>query len=171
MSKQTRFARAFVPWITEWARADLSGTQERVMLLLIANMQSMGNGKFKAWCPRAEMAELLGLSETTVRNAIRALIRKGMLKKAGAAYNGKAQEYFLMPTGKGYPSSTPITKKRGCCGGTKGGAPEVHKGTSPAPPTRPLEGATTAPSSEGRSSARHDVDYERMDLERNRSIV
>lgn len=151
MSKQTRFARAFEPWIAEWAKAGLSGTQTRVLLLLIANMEESANGQFTSWRPRAEMAEILGLSEITVRNAILALSRLGMIKKVGKAYNGKAQKYLIMPGKKRVPAQQPHSGERVPNLGTKGYLPSVLKGTSTATPTRTLEGASTSYS---RSSAK-----------------
>ena len=120
MSRQTRFARAFVPWITEWADAGLSGTQERVMLLLIANMESMGGGRFKSWCPRAEMASALGVSEDAIRKAVRVLIAKGMLKRIGNAHNGKVQQYQIMPP-KGGTTVPPSLREGGTSVPRKGG--------------------------------------------------
>lgn len=151
MSKQTRFARAFEPWIAEWAKAGLSGTQTRVLLLLIANMEESANGQFTSWRPRAEMAEILGVSEYAVRNAISALSNLGMIKKVGKAYNGKAQKYIIMPKPKGYTSSNPINDKGYTSRVRKGTRRSVLKGTPVVYPTRTLEGASTSYS---RSSAK-----------------
>lgn len=169
MSKQTRFARAFVPWIAEWADAGLSGTQERVMLLLIANMESMGGGRFKSWCPRAEMASALGVSEDAIRKAVRVLISKGMLKRIGNAHNGKVQQYQIMPP-KGGNNSTPIIEGRGYQRSQKGGNSVPIKGGTAVPPNRLLEGACAAPSREGRPSA-GEIDYGARSAENARRIV
>lgn len=170
MSRQTRFARAFEPWIAEWAEAGLSGTQERVMLLLAANMEHNSRGQFESWMPREEMAEILGLSAVTVRNAIRALVKMGMLKPIGKAYRGMAQKYILMPTGKGYRHRTPIVTKGGATEVRKGVLERSQRGTSTAPPTRTLEGACAAPSREGRPSAA-EIDYGAMSAENVRKIL
>ena len=141
------------------------------MLLLAANMERDAKGRFVSWRPRSEMAEILGVSEVTVRNAIKALTRKMLLRPAGKSYKGTVQRYILMPTGKGYRSSTPIITKGGAVEVPKGVLERSQRGTSTAPPTRPLEGATTAPSSEGRSSAENTIDYKTISSERNRGIV
>lgn len=170
MSRQTRFARAFEPWIAEWAEAGLSGTQERVMLLLAANMERNGKGQFESWRPRTEMAEILGVSEFTVRDAIQALRRKGMIVKSGYSHRGKAQKYILMPCGKGYPPRQPINEKGSAEALRKGSVSHSQRVSATANPTRPLEGACAAPSSEGRPGAR-EIDYGAMSAERNRGIV
>ncbi len=146
MSRQTPFARAFVPWIAEWSRMGLSGTQERVLLLLVSRMEPDGRGGFTSWFPRAEMAATLGLSELTIRNAINALVGKGVLKRLGKAYKSTAQKYQIMPTHKGYLTSDPIKTQRGCSGGSKGVAQVVPKGTSPATPLRTKECASASSS-------------------------
>lgn len=145
-TRQTRFARAFVPWIAEWSRAGLSGTQERVMLLLATHMERGGDGQYTAWMPRSEMAEVLGVSELTVRDAIQKLKRKGMLKMLGGAHCGRAQKYVLMPTGKGYAQRLPI-KEKGCAEELKKGVlTHSERVSATAHPSRTLEGATAAPS-------------------------
>ena len=37
--RRTQFAMAFVPWIEEWQRMELSGTQTRVMLMMASRME------------------------------------------------------------------------------------------------------------------------------------
>lgn len=170
MSGQTRFARAFEPWIAEWAEAGLSGTQERVMLLLAANMERNSKGQFESWRPRAEMAEILGVSEYTVRDAIQALRRKGMLVKSGYSHRGKAQKYILMPRGKGYPHRQPINDKGSAEALRKGSVSRSQRVSDTANPTRHLEGAYAAPSREGRRSA-EEIDYYAMSVENNRHII
>lgn len=169
MSKQTRFARAFEPWIAEWAEVGLSGTQERVMLLLAANMERNAKGQFEAWRPRAEMAEILGVSEVTVRNTVKALARKGLLKPVGKSYKGTVQRYVLMPTGKGYRRSTPIITKGGAVEVSKGVLERSQRGTATAPPTRPLEGASDAPSRVRPSAT--EIDYYAISKAANKGIV
>lgn len=146
MSRQTPFARAFIPWIAEWSHMGLSGTQERVLLLLVSRMEPDGRGGFTSWFPRAEMAEVLGLSELTIRNATNALVGKGALRRLGKSYKSTAQKYQIMPECKGYLMGTPINAQRGCSGGSKGVARTVPKGTSPATPLRTKEGASASSS-------------------------
>lgn len=170
MSKQTRFARAFEPWIAEWSKLGLSGTQERVLLMLIMNMESDSRGEFSAWRPRREVADMLGLSERQVRKAVDALKAKGVIETVGKSHSGCCQRYRIMPR-KGHPQRDPIQEKGSPERAKKGPLGGPKRGPLTGDPTRSVEGATTAPSTEGRSSARHEVDYERMDEERNRSIV
>lgn len=126
MSRQTPFARAFVPWVAEWSRMGLSGTQERVLLLLISRMEPDGKGRWYAWYPRAEMADALGLKEDTVRKAIIALREKGALQTCGKSYSGKCQRYQIMPNAKGY-LSVPTILKKGVPTDAEKGSPGVPK--------------------------------------------
>lgn len=169
MSKQTRFARAFEPWIDEWAEAGLSGTQERVMLLLAANMERNSRGEFESWRPRSEMAAILGKSEHTIRNAIQQLVKMGMLEKSGYSHRGKVQTYILMPR-KGYRHRVPIETKGYQTSVRKGTSRTVPKGTKDRYPTRPTDGACAAPSVDGRPSAER-FDYGAMSAEANKMIV
>lgn len=169
MSKQTRFARAFEPWIAEWAEAGLSGTQERVMLLLAANMERNSRGEFEAWRPRSEMAAILGKSENTIRNCIQQLVRMGMLERVGESYKSKVQRYVLMPC-KGYRYRVPIETKGYLPSVPKGTSRAVPKGTEGKYPIRPTDGACAAPSVDGRPSA-GEIDYGAISAEIARRIV
>lgn len=180
MSKQTQFARAFEPWIDRWAEMGLSARQLEVLLKLITYMERNSRGEYVTSRSRADIANSLGISENSVRCTINELKKRGALKPVGKSFSGKTQKYVIMPTdggGKGLPEIT--ERKRGVESHQKGGSDSIKKGggipsirgVESHPPTRSVEGATTAPSTEGRSSARHEVDYERMDEERNRSIV
>ena len=144
MSKQTPFARAFVPWVAEWSRMGLSGTQERVMLLLVSRMESDGRDGWVAWFPRAEMADVLGISEETVRRAIRHLVDKGALKRIGKAYNSTAQKYKLMPSYKGGIAGHLINTERGAHGDQKGVPRAPIKGVSTGTPIRKKECASAS---------------------------
>lgn len=139
MSKQTPFARAFVPWVSEWSRMGLSGTQERVLLLLVSRMESDGRGGWTSWFPRAEMADVLGLSEETVRRAIRHLVDKGALKRIGKAYNSTAQKYKLMPAYKGGITGHPNKLERGAQHDHEGVPRTPIKGVSSGTPIRNKE--------------------------------
>lgn len=177
--KQTQFARAFEPWIDRWAEMGLSARQLEVLLKLITYMERNSRGEYVTSRPRADIAESLGISEEAVRSAINGLKKHGALKSVGSSFSGRTQKYVIMPSDSGGKGLPRITEKKGGRIPPKGVSDSTEKGGRIPPirgaesdtPTRQLEGATTAPSSEGRSSARHDVDYERMDLERNRSIV
>lgn len=144
MSRQTPFARAFVPWIAEWSRMGLSGTQERVLLLLVSRMESDGRGGWVAWFPRAEMSEVLELSEETVRRAIRHLVEKGAIKRIGKAYSSTVQKYKLMPNYKGGISGHPIKTERGAQSDQKGVPSTPIKGVSPGIPIRTKECASAS---------------------------
>ena len=146
MSRQTPFARAFVPWIAEWSRMGLSGTQERVLLLLISRMEPDGKGRWLSWFPREEMADTLALSETTVRHAVKALADKGAIRRVGKSYNGKAQKYELMPKFKGVVNATPFKVERGTQDGHKGVPETAIKGASTATPLRTKECASASSS-------------------------
>ena len=139
------------------------------MLLLAANMERNGKGQFESWRPRAEMAEILGVSEYTVRDAIQALRRKGMLVKSGYSHRGKVQKYILMPRGKGYPQRQPIYDKGSAEALRKGSVSHSQRVSATANPTRHLEGACAAPSREGRPSAER-FDYGAMSAENARRI-
>lgn len=134
MTKATRFARAFEPWIAEWSRLGLSGTQERVLLLLIMNMERDANGEYTAWKPRREISEMLGLSERQVRKAVDALKAKGAIEVVGKSHSGCCQRYRIMPK-KGAPHRVPIYEK---------GSPERDKkGPLEGPKRVPLSGGPT----------------------------
>lgn len=171
MSKQTRFARAFEPWIAEWSKAGLSGTQERVMLLLAANMERDEKGSFVTIRSRSEIAQILGMSEVTIRNAVKALARKGMIQKVGKAYNGNAQKYVLMPRNKGGAERVQIIDKGGSTENRKGVPQRSRRGTSTAPPIRELDSGSgslsrpTAQENERQEAAR------RRYAERLRNVV
>lgn len=139
---QTKFAMAYEPWICEWAAAGLSSTQMGVMLLLVANMQRDDSGRCVSWRPRSEMAEKLGKSDKTIRNAIQALKRKKLILPIGKAFNGTSQRYVIMPTGKGYPHRTPI-KAKGCAvEGRKGVLERAERVPRTAHPIRHTDGAS-----------------------------
>lgn len=117
------FARAFVPWVAEWQRAGLSGTQERVLLLLISRMEEQGDGSFTTWYPRAEISATLGISPNTARNAIRGLRGKGIIERIKDAGRRACPHYRIMPVEKGTRSAPPF----------------AEKGTRSAPPFLPAE--------------------------------
>lgn len=97
-AREAPFARAFVAWVAEWQRAGLSGTQERVLLMLCSRMEPDGAGGFTSWYPRGEMAERLGVPPQTVSNAVRALTRRGFLAVAARARRGaRSTVYRVMP--------------------------------------------------------------------------
>lgn len=140
MSKQTRFARAFEPWIAAWSRMKLSGTQERVLLLLMAGMERDANGAYTAWRPRREIADILGLSENTVREAIQALKRKGIIEPIGPSHAKCCQRYKIMPRKKGGLQTPPIIEKGWSTGSKKGGLSPSKRVVSTDHPTRSVEG-------------------------------
>ena len=146
MSRQTPFARAFVPWIAEWSRMGLSGTQERILLLLVSRMEPDGNGGFTSWFPRAEMAVALDLSELTIKDAINALVRKGALARLGKSYKSTAQKYQIMPVYKGEVVAIPFRDKRGGSDTSNGVAMALPKGRSGATPLRTKECASASSS-------------------------
>ena len=139
------------------------------MLLLAANMERNSRGEFEAWRPRSEIAAILGKSENTIRNCIQQLVKMGMLERVGESYKSKVQRYILMPR-KGYRHRVPIETKGYRTSVPKGTSRAVPKGTEGRYPTRPLEGACAAPSSEGRPCAR-EIDYGAISAEGNRGIV
>lgn len=136
MASSTQFARTYVPWIEEWARMKLSGTQMRVLLLLISRMEPDGNGGWVAWYPRDEMAELLGLSEVTVRNTLTSLKEKGAIKTLRAAHRGWCQRYQIMPKIKVHPYSKPNQEKGSATEVRKGLPEQCQRVTSTADPLR-----------------------------------
>lgn len=144
MSRQTPFARAFVPWVAEWSRMGLSGTQERVLLLLISRMEPDGRGGFTSWFPRTEMASVLGLSELTIKDAINALVRKGALVRLGKSYKSNTQKYQIMPGYKGEVATIPFNGQRGGSGTSNGVALALPKGRSGATPLRTKECASAS---------------------------
>ncbi len=146
MGKGTQFAMAFEPWVREWSEAGISSTQMSVMLLLIARMQSDGDGRFTTWRSRAEMADVLGKSDRTIKNAVLALKQKGFLLPIGKSYNGKAQQYVVMPTGKGYPQRNPIQLKGVATEGRKGLPERARRGPSTATPLIQSDGASASSS-------------------------
>lgn len=96
----TPYARAFLPWIADWSKAKLSGTQTNVMLLLVSRMERNDRGEWTAVFPRAEICEILGIADTTAKETIRALKRKGLIEIVGKSFNGRCQRYRLMPNSR-----------------------------------------------------------------------
>mgnify|MGYP001180859454 CR=1 FL=1 len=169
-SGSTQFARAYIPWVLRWREMDLSKLQIEVMLLLISGMERDAGGGWFAYFSRESMAEMLGVSENTMKRAIQGLKAKGALVKKGFSRRGHCQEYWIMPVSKGNPYIRTAPK-----GGTErtqseqlGGTEHVRKGVRdmserggrPVPPSIYLDG--DVPPSYGRADApqRKRFDYE-----------
>lgn len=105
-AREAPFARAFIAWVAEWQRAGLSGTQERVLLMLCSRMEPDGAGGFTSWYPRGEMAGRLGVPPQTVSNAVRALRRKGFLAVLARARRGARSTVYRVMPGHG-----PVTRR------------------------------------------------------------
>ena len=169
MSKrQTQFARAFIPWIAEWSKMGLSGTQTRVLLLLASRMEQDEMGHWTAWFPREEMADTLGLSERTIRRTVRILVEKKAISRVGKAYNGIVQKYKIMPAYKGVPIMSPFKEgvpimspfkgERGAQSGRKGVPEKAIKGDTPGTPIRTLECASPSLDSGERKKEKQPAD-------------
>lgn len=144
MGKGTQFAMAFVPWVESWSQMGLSGTQMRVLLLLIANMQRDKHGNFYAWRQRSEIAATLGLRDETVRKAIAALKDKGAIKIKGKSYSGRCQEYWIMPKIK-VALQIPTFSEKGYPTDAEKGTPDVPKrGVSTGHPIIPIDGGSAS---------------------------
>lgn len=152
----------------------LSGSQVSVMLLLCSRMETDGGGTWFGWYPRSKIAETLGMSERTVADIMTKLKRKGAISTRGKAFSGRCQTYWLMPGEKGIALGKPKSQKGSSAQQThyvKGSAAEREKGLpqdvkrvgSTLYPLRrkKKEGASTAPSVEGRPSASEGVGYRR----------
>lgn len=147
-TRQTPYARAFIPWIAEWHASGLSGTQERVMLLLVSRMGRDSNGWWTSVFPRSEMCSVLGISDKTAKDAVRKLKEKGLISPVGKSHNGTAQRYRIMPRSEGVAYDGP-QKNKGVAETVRKGWPERYeRGTSTATPLRSKKKA--APRSYGR---------------------
>lgn len=148
----------------------LSGTQERVMLLLVSRMECDERGVWTAVFPRSEMCGLLGISDKTAKDAVRKLKARGLIEAVGKSFSGTSQRYRIMPHGvapkvplNGVAPKVP-QRHKGVAETVRKGWPERYeRGTSTATPIRSKkkEGASTAPSVEGRPSASEGVGYRR----------
>lgn len=91
------------PWVDEWARAGLSGTQMTVMLKLCSRLEFDEHGNAHAWYPLEEMAEETGKKPRTLSKAVSSLKEHGFLKQKSKAYNNHVAEYYVMP-GRTWPA-------------------------------------------------------------------
>ena len=152
VSKQTRFARAFEPWIDRWAELGLTARQMQVLLKLIASMERQASGDFIASRPRADISQSLGISDDAVRHAIKGLRSKGVLKPIGSSHPGWTQRYVVMPmdgAGSGLPKivvrnggqeTAHHSKNGGPSSAEMGGGIRPIRGAEYGPPTRSVEG-------------------------------
>lgn len=114
----------------------LSGTQMRVLLLLISRMEPDGNGGWVAWYPRDEMAELLGLSERTIHDVMIDLKAKGAIKTYKSSHRGLCQRYQIMPDVKVSAYRHPKEEKGVPTERQKGCPENVQRGRSTGTPLR-----------------------------------
>lgn len=149
------------------------------MLLLVSRMERDERGRWTAVFPRSEMCGVLGLSDKTVKDAVRRLKAHGFIEPVGKSFSGTAQRYRVMPNGvapavplKGVAREVPQNRKGVAETVRKGWLERYERGTATATPIRSKkkEGASPAPSCEGRASA-PPIDYGAMSAERNRGIV
>lgn len=150
MSKQTRFGRAFDPWIDRWAELGVTARQMQVLLKLIVTMERK-NGEYIASRPRPEISRDLGISDASVRQAIKGLKDLGILKPIGYSHPGWTQRYVVMPkdgAGNGVKiaermggySHPPIEGNGGMDSSQMGGWIHHIWGDEDIPPTRSEEG-------------------------------
>lgn len=181
-NKQTRFARAFEPWIEVWSEIGVTAREMQVLLMLIVSMERQAGGDFIASRPRADIAQALGISDNAVRCAIKSLRSKKILKPIGSSHPGWTQRYVVMPmdgAGKnvritvpnnGGSSKTHQNNNGGSTSTKMGGPTPPIWGVESDPPTRSEEGACAAPSYEGRPSA-GEIGYGAKSAENARMIV
>lgn len=92
------FTRLWAPWLREAVARGASGRELAVFASIARYQTPAGDGLYKAYRPRAEIALETGLSEGQVTGAVKRLTRRGCLKPIGKAHRGGcAQTYVLMP--------------------------------------------------------------------------
>ena len=91
------YSRAYGPWVDELAARDAGRLQLLVMACLCERLEFDHHGNASAWYPRAEMAERLGVSERSVKNAVAGLIEKRLLSVKRAGHKGRATVYNVFP--------------------------------------------------------------------------
>lgn len=132
--ERTPFAMPFLPWVDEWRKSGMSGLQFAVMTYLCSNLRRDG-GKWYGWYKRKQMAENLGVTEQSIREAIRCLKKRGFLKLRKDAHNGWCQEYWIMPDFKGEVYRPPKHMFGVSTDTTKGCVHATQRGRSPNTPT------------------------------------
>lgn len=102
------------PWLAECARAGVSGTQYQILLKLCQFLHFDERGRTYGSCPRKQLADELGLSENTVKQATARMVKKGVLGIKRPGYRGYVTEYWIFPgvpwpkcKGKGVHTNTP----------------------------------------------------------------
>lgn len=91
------YSRAYGPWVDELAARGAGRLQLLVMACLCERLEFDRHGNASAWYPRAEMAERLGVSERSVKNAMQDLKSKGLLKVKHSGHRGRATVYSVFP--------------------------------------------------------------------------
>ena len=117
--KAEPFARMFKPWWSEMVSNKCSATEFGVMLSLCSRLELDEKGRAYAWYPRNEMAEELQRSETTIKQAVRTLSKRGYLKVKTRGFKSHCTEYWVFPTmpvqttkvQRGTPLDTPKNSK------------------------------------------------------------
>lgn len=95
------FGWYYLPWIK---RLPPMGDKEwRVLCWLFGHQQFDPYGNATASCPRAEMAEELGLTERQVSDAAGRLVAKKVLSVKCPGHNGHTTDYNVLP-GHPWPS-------------------------------------------------------------------
>ena len=91
------YSRAYGPWVDELAARGAGRLQLLVIACLCERLEFDHHGNASAWYPRAEMAERLGVSERSVKNAVAGLIEKRLLSVKKAGHKGRATVYNVLP--------------------------------------------------------------------------
>lgn len=116
------YSRTYGPWVDELAARGAGRLQLLVMACLCERLEFDHHGNASAWYPRAEMAERLGVPEKAVKEAVRGLKSKGLLKVKRSGHSGRATVYAVMP-GRPWPDLKPA---KGPHGNTPTGSATIH---------------------------------------------
>lgn len=133
-----QFSPMPVPCIRPLMEAGVLTRQGAVLQLLLLHRFAGKGGKIWMSYPRERIADELGVTPESVRNAVKYLVDKGVIRTVVMGYKGKASVYELNPDllqSKGVPGEPPNDSK-GVPGAPKGGAGTPNRGCPEHPPTR-----------------------------------
>lgn len=133
-----QFSPMPVPCIRPLMEAGVLTRQGAVLQILLLHRFAGKHGATWMSYPRERIADELGVSPESVRNAVKYLTDKGVLRTVVMGYKGKASVYEFNPgmlQSKGVPGAPPNDSK-GVPGAPKGGAGTPNRGCSEHPPTR-----------------------------------
>lgn len=138
------FSRLYGQWVDALAESGAGRLQILVILCLCERLEFDSHGNATAWYPRAELAERLEVSESTLHRAVSGLIGKKLLSVKRAGHKGRATVYNVFPgipwptqRGRAQEHQTPQRwYETGFVGGAHRYTPKTYRGgdgLTPAP--------------------------------------